>query len=150
VALGDIGGSARSEAGATVGELLVERLELTQPWYRTFTTARRAQRWIERMNKALHPSTRIEASSALMALPQLERAVALAAIVLAEGTPVVMLDQLDPFVNPEDEETFVRIVRELAAPTTTVVIGSPLPARRAPGDHIAIDLYSLSTEGLLR
>jgi RND superfamily putative drug exporter len=150
VALGDIGGSARSEAGATVGELLVERLELTQPWYRTFTTARRAQRWIERMNKALHPSTRIEASSALMALPQLERAVALAAIVLAEGTPVVMLDQLDPFVNPEDEENFVRIVRELAAPTTTVVIGSPLPARRAPGDHIAIDLYSLSTEGLLR
>jgi RND superfamily putative drug exporter len=150
VALGDIGGSARSEAGATVGELLVERLELTQPWYRTFTTARRAQRWIERMNKALHPSTRIEASSALMALPQLERAVALAAIVLVEGTPVVMLDQLDPFVNPEDEENFVRIVRELAAPTTTVVIGSPLPARRAPGDHIAIDLYSLSTEGLLR
>jgi RND superfamily putative drug exporter len=159
VALGDIGASPRSESGATVGELLVERLELTQPWYRAFSTARRAERWIERMNVAL-AGTRIGAASTLTALPQLERAVALAAIVIAEGTPVVMLDHLEPFVDPDDEATFVRIVRDLAPPSATIVVGTPLPARLTPAEHLTIDLYSLphlgitpdnlTTEGLLR
>ena len=30
-----------------------------------------------------------------------------AAVALAERTPVVMLDQLDPFANPEDEAAFM-------------------------------------------
>ena len=91
-----------------------------------------------------------------MELPQLERAVALAAVALAERTPVVMLDQLDSFASVPDEAAFVTAVATLAPATTTVLIGTPLPARAVfTGDAgrrslIEIDLYSLSQIGLSR
>lgn len=157
VALADVGGAQRTETSLTVGQLLAERIEMTQPWYRLFATNRSARRWLERINWVLGPDrTRVAAWSTLTELPQLERAVALACVALAERTPLVMLDQLDSFASGEDEAAFVTAVRALAPATTTVVIGTPLPARIASmgdtGDRpfVEIDLYSLSQEGLVR
>ena len=158
VALADVGGAQRSETSVTVGELLTERLEMTLPWYRALTTRRARMRWLVRANGALRQATgrecvEITAQSTLISLPQLERAVALATVALAERTPVVMLDQLDPFANPEDEEAFVAALRALAPAQTTLVIGTPVPARASSlttaGDRpvVEIDLYALALEG---
>jgi RND superfamily putative drug exporter len=154
VALADVGGVQRSEVSVTVGELLVERLEMTLPWYRLFRTNRSAKRWLARVNSVLGTeATQVRADSTLMQLPQLERAVALAAVALAERTPVVMLDQLDPFANPEDEVAFVAAIDTLAPATTTLVLGTPVPARATEvtvaRQRVDIDLYSLS-EGLVQ
>ena len=157
VALADVGGSQRAETSVTIGELLSERIEMTQPWYRFFTTNRVARRWLDRVNSVLGPDrATVRADSTLVELPQLERAVALASVALAEGTPVVMLDQLDTFASEADEAAFVAAIRSLAPATTTVVIGTPVPARALstgdPGDRhiVEISLYSLTTEGLVR
>jgi len=161
VALADVGGIQRAETTVTVGELLTERLELTQPWYRMFSTRRSVERWLSRVNSVLTEATGrqtvpVMAASTLVELPQLERAVALASVALAERTPVVMLDQLDSFAESQDEAAFVAAVQKLAPASTTVVIGTPVPARaaglRAAGDRplVEIDLYTLSPKGLVR
>ncbi len=155
VALADIGGSQRSETSVTVGELLVERLEMTLPWYRVFRARRSARQWVEQVNAVLPVgSTTVRLHSTLVALPQLERAVALATVALCERTPVVMLDQLDPFANPEDEVAFVAALTALAPATTTLVLGTPVPARATDTEssrpRVDIDLYSLSPEGLVK
>ena len=170
VALADIGGSQSSESGVTIGELLDERLELTQPWYRMFTITRQSQRWLDRMNAVLGEGRRkVQRDSTLVGLPQLERAVALATVAIAERPTVVMLDQLDAFADPRDETAFVAAVCSLANATTVIVIGTP-PASRlgrtasfanATGgrEHIDLDLSrqldlpesrQLSTEGVVR
>jgi RND superfamily putative drug exporter len=161
VALADIGGVDPADATVTVGELLDERLEMTQPWYRVFRSRGASQRWLGRVNSTLSSvSTRetvvVRASSTLVELPQLERALALAVIALAERTPVVMLDQLDSFASEDDEAAFLAAIRQLAPATTTVVLGTPSPARSAiRGDDdsrtlIEIDLYSVSKKEALR
>jgi len=154
VALADVGGAQRTETSVTIGELLTERLEMTQPWYRFFTTARSARRWLDRVNAVLGDDrATVRKSSTLVELPQLERAVALASVALAERTPIVMLDQLDSFASDEEETAFVSAVARLAPATTTVVIGTPIPSRCgtvADRTVVAIDLYSLSSEGFVR
>ena len=158
VALGDVGGAQRTETSVTIGELLVERLEMTQPWYRLFSTNRSAQRWLDRVNSVLTDVTgggtaTVRRTSTLVELPQLERAVALASVALAERTPIVMLDQLDSFASSGDEEAYVAAISRLAPATTTLVIGTPVPSRatdiRSDRPLVAIDLYELS-EGLVR
>jgi len=157
VALADVGGMERSETSVTVGELLSERLELKQPWYRMWFTARRARGWLERVNSVLGAErVTVRASSTLVELPQLERSVALAAIALAERTPVVMLDQLDSFASTDDEQAFIEAVHLLAPATTTIVVGTPIPARAIEPAHtgtrplVVIDLYSLTTAGTVK
>ena len=143
VALADLGGVERAETSVTVGELLVERLELTQPWWRQFVTRRRAQMWLERINSVLAASTGrvvvpVRAASTLVELPQLERAVTLAALALAERTPIVLLDQLDAFATDADEHVFFAAVRALAPATTTVMVGVSSPPRTHPDTiHLA-------------
>jgi putative drug exporter of the RND superfamily len=160
VALADVGGATRTETSVTIGELLSERLEMTQPWYRFLTTARSAHRWLDRVNAVLGDDrATVRMSSTLVELPQLERAVALASVALAERTPIVMLDQLDPFGNDEQEAAYVSAIARLAPATTTLVIGTPFPSNCdtvADRAVVAVDLYllpkegSLSQEGLVR
>jgi RND superfamily putative drug exporter len=154
VALADVGGASRGQATVTIGELLTERIEMTQPWYRFLSTGRSARRWLERVNSVLGEGrATVRPESTLVELPQLERAVALASVALAERTPIVMLDQLDPFVSDDDETAFVAAVARLAPSTTTLVIGTPIPSRGEPvADRalVSVDLYSLSSEGLVR
>ena len=134
---------------------------MTLPWYRAFSANRSAVRWLARVNTALgaasgRTTVPVRASSTLTELPQLERAVALAAVALAERTPVVMLDQLDSFAIEHDEVAFFTAVLQLAPATTTVVMGTPIPARAtsvgSTGSRalVEVDLYSLSPEGLVR
>ncbi len=158
VALADVGGVQRSETSVTIGELLTERIEMTQPWYRLLTTRRTAQRWLDRVGMVLadvagRPTTTVRLTSTLVELPQLERAVALATVALAERTPIVMLDQLDAFASSDDEAAFIAAISRLAPATTTLVVGTPLPARATAlvteRELIDVDLYSL-TEGLVR
>ena len=135
VAMADVGGLERGESSVTLRELLEERMRFTQPWYRSFTSWRRVQRWIARINASLAAVTTdavtVEGSSVVTQLPQRERAVALAAVALAEGTPVVMLDQLDTFAEPADETAYLRAVCRLAPASTTVIVGMPQPVRFA-------------------
>ncbi|MCU1524395.1 MAG: family transporter, partial [Microbacteriaceae bacterium] len=94
VAMADVGGLERAETSVTLGELLDERLRLTQPWHRIWRGRRRAHGWIARINSVLadvapSDAVAVGAGSTLTELPQRERAIALATIALAEGTPVV-------------------------------------------------------------
>ena len=133
VAMADVGGTQRGASDATLRELIDERLRLTQPWYRALTGWHRVQRWIARANAALAAVTTdavvLTGNTIVAQLPQRERAVALAAIALAEGTPVVMLDQLDTFSSAADETAYIRAVSRLAPQTTTIVVGTPEPIR---------------------
>ena len=133
VAMADVGGLVRDDSSVTVRELIEERMRFTQPWYRSFTSWRRVQRWIARINASLAAVTTdslvVDGDSVISQLPQRERAVALAAVALSEGTPVVMLDQLDTFAEPADEIAYLRAVCRLASATTTIVVGTPHPLR---------------------
>jgi RND superfamily putative drug exporter len=133
VALADLGGGESRRTAVTIGELLRERIELTQPWYRTFATRRGIRTWLERINDvgartAVLPVERVAASDTLATLPQFERAIALAAVAFAERTPVVMLDQPDAFTL-EQEAAFLRAIDALAPPRTTVLLGTPVAPR---------------------
>ncbi|MDM4762667.1 MMPL family transporter [Galbitalea sp. SE-J8] len=151
VALADVGGSTRPEVTVTVGQLLRERLELTLPWYRAFATRRVIRARLAEVNRvaadvAGRPLTPITLASTLEALPQFERALALTIVALAERAPVVMLDQLDAFQEP-DERAYLAAVDRLAAAATTVVIGTPLVLRDATEvvrPVVPIDLYALA------
>ena len=148
VALADLGAGERSGASATIGDLLDERLEVTLPWYRMWRTASGSRAWLERINDATPDgATIVLASSTLVQLPQLERAIALAALALAERTPVVMLDQLDAFAGSGDEAAFFVALDLLAPTSTTLVVGTPVPARALdiPTDRqlVVVDLYQL-------
>jgi len=149
VALADIGGTSRAEATVTVGELLTERLEMTQPWYRMWRTRSRTRAWLERINSVIRQvggEVYVTAQSSIVELPQRERAIALAAVALAERTPVVMLDQLDAFATSDDQDAFIRALDLLSHSSTTIVIGTPIPARAidisvSVRPVIIVDLY---------
>jgi len=152
VALEDVGGSDRSELSLSVGQLLVERIRLTQPWYRA-GASRRAHGWIDRVNEVLGSGRQITARTPLEELPQLERAVALSAVALAERTPVVMLDLLDAFADPHEEVDFLVAIDRLAPHSTTVVIGTPVHPRAFAHTDVGravavVNLYDLATPTL--
>ncbi len=150
VAMAELGGFERSDIQVTLGELLTERLQLTQPWYRAFFVQRRVHRLVDRLREAM-PGADFSEYSRPQQLPQLERAVSLALVAIAERTPVVMLDQLDPFGSSADECTFVTAICALADRGTTIVLGTPVPMRADSATDaigrpvVSIDLYSLSS-----
>lgn len=150
--MADVGGGQRGAGEATLRELIEERMRLTQPWYRALTGWRRVQRWIARANHALAAVTTdavtLTGDTVVTRLPQRERAVALAAVALAEGTPVVMLDQIDTFAVAADETAYIRAVSRLAPPTTTIIIGTPVPVR--PTSTTTSDGRPLGTVDLSR
>ncbi|PJJ71299.1 RND superfamily putative drug exporter [Diaminobutyricimonas aerilata] len=156
VALGELGAPRHGELRPTVGELLAERVRMTRPWYRSGRADPAVESWVSRINDALGPLARVYVRSddAVDQLPQLERAVALAAVALTERAPVVMLDQLDAFAAPDDADAFLRAVSVLAPAATTIVIGTPVPARALsapPGrETISLDLYDLDRSEALR
>ena len=160
VALEDIGGSDRAEVRVGVGELLVERLRMTQPWYRMFTVNRRARTWLARINAVLSTGTgaatgtvSVTGTSTVDQLHQLPRAVALSAVALAEHTPVVMLDLMDAFADPREEARFLCALDQLAPATTTIVLGTAIAPRDFDATTVArrvivIGLDSLAAENV--
>jgi RND superfamily putative drug exporter len=152
VALEDIGGTDRAEVRVGIAELLVERLRLTQPWYRAFSVHRRARTWIDRVDAVLGAGHAIAARSTIDQLPQLERAVALTAVALAEHTPVVMLDLFDNFADRADVARFLVALDCLAPATTTIVLGAPgqaeptpIPSLRREVEFLNLDELAAST-----
>jgi RND superfamily putative drug exporter len=135
VALEDVGGSDRAEVRVSVADLLQERSRLTQPWYRAAGSRRRAKVWIERINSVLEDSS-VNPRTTIEQLPQLQRAVALAAVALAESTPIVVLDLLDAFGDPRDEDTFLRAIDQLAPASTTLLVA--LPARERDPEALSL------------
>ena len=160
VAIADLSGPSRAGVTATLGDLLEERIRLTSPWYLAPVARRRAQARAGRVTGALQGSGRqtvpVDASTRVESLPQLERAVALAAVALSERTPVVLLDALDPFADPLDARAFLLALDRLAPSATTVVVGMPgLHRVAAPGARIRVlgiraHDSSLHTEGAPR
>ena len=73
----------------------------------------------------------VTAQSTPQELPQRERAIALAAVALSEGTPVVVLDLLDSFASPTDEEAFLVAVCDFAPATTTLLLFTQATIRSA-------------------
>jgi RND superfamily putative drug exporter len=128
VALEDVGGTDRAEVRVGIADLLVERLRLTQPWYRVWSSRHRARVWLERANAVLDGSP-ISRDATIEQLPQLHRAVALASVAFAELTPIVMLDVLDAFADAADEVAFLAAIDQLAPATTTVFVGLPASPR---------------------
>jgi len=161
VAIAELSGPARAGVTATLGELLEERLRLTSPWYLAPIARRRARIRAGRVSGALQGFDRqtvpVDASTRVESLPQLERAVALAAVAMSERTPVVLLDALDPFADPQDARGFLLALDRLAPSGTTVVVGVPglhpladaTPPRIRALSIRAHDL-SVSTEGAPR
>ena len=155
VALEDIGGTDRAEVRVGIAELMVERLRLTQPWYRAFAVYRRARTWLARVDAVLGDGRAIPVHASIEQLPQLQRAVALSAVALAEHTPVVMLDLLDAFADPGDEAEFLLALNRLAPATTTIVLGTPRPPHSAfPRDYgreiLNLDLDELAASAPTR
>jgi RND superfamily putative drug exporter len=154
VALADLSGPGRAEIEVSLGELLEERVRLSSAWYLAPIAARRASARAGRVNGALQGLGRtpvpVDAFTHVERLPQLERAVAMAAVALSERTPVVLLDALDAFSDPQDARAFLLALDRLAPATTTVVVGMPglqLVAESTPSRIRALDLAS---EGVLR
>ncbi|WP_165066552.1 MMPL family transporter, partial [Marisediminicola senii] len=146
VAIADTGRSDRGDGEVTIGELISERLELTGSVFRSGSLRSQAAAWTQLVTEAIERSAATRTAGAHAAqgaartpvavtpdtlvsqLPQLERAVALAAAAIAERTPVVMLDLSDPFADPADTATFLDIVSRLAPVSTTVIVGSSATA----------------------
>jgi len=161
VARAEVAGAPHSEGPLSLRAILQERLEMTQPLRRSLRTSARVRDWIRRIDGALADATSrravpITAATNISALPQLERAVALAAVALAEGTEIVFLDRFDRFASDEDEATFMTVVGRLAGDTTTIIFGTDSAGTIASSiDHgeravILVDLYTRAPEGLLR
>ena len=160
VAMINVGGLERTVGNLTFGELLEERLRITLPWYRTWHSGRVAARWVRDVNAALvakrAAASKLSAGSNLQQLPQLERAVALACVALAERPAIVMLELQDAFSSADDEAAFLDAVCSLAPAETTILLGTSAP--RQPGRTtvggravITLDLESLArTTGTLK
>jgi RND superfamily putative drug exporter len=158
VAMADVGGLERAETSVTLGELLDERVRLTQPWHWLGGRGHRVDHWIARINSTLAEvasgdTVTVTSHSTLQELPQRERAIALATVALAEGTPVVVLDLLDSFASSNDEEVFLAAVSRLTPADTTLLFFTPTTVRAgAAADRplVIFDISTLDTRGALQ
>ncbi|QNO36972.1 MMPL family transporter [Protaetiibacter sp. SSC-01] len=134
VSFAEFGGAAR-EGELPLGELLAERLRLTGPWHGAFTARRRARAWVARIRDVIAASGSdavVGWSTTLASLPPVERGVATLGIALAERTPVVVLDSVDPLPGDDGGAAFLTAADRLAPASTTVVIGAADAHRVAP------------------
>ena len=129
VAIADLSRVDGPDAQTTFGELLEERMRITRQRLTPRARARLVDQWVDRVGATLAeiaPGTIPPSPASRIArLPQLERAVVLAAIALSEDTPIVILDLAEPFASVNEESAFLDSVASLARSSTTVVIGSP-------------------------
>lgn len=129
VAMADVGGLEREETEVTLGQLLTERLRLIQGQHRGASRRQRVHRLVDRINTVLVElapgAVQVTVNSTMQQLPQRERAIALAAVALAEQSPVVILDLLDSFAQPDEESVFIGAVCRLAPESTTLLVFTP-------------------------
>ena len=108
---------------ATVGQLLDERIRLTRT--RRDRGARQVHHWVQNINAALdavRPSERsIGTATPMASLGALEAAAVLVAAALAEGTPVIAIDQPDDFAATDG---LLAVAAIMAPPPVTIIAGA--------------------------
>lgn len=127
VGLIDVGAGQRHDLDRTVGEVLAERLELSQPWFRgRFGGAERA--WIDRINAALRATGTshrpIDAQTSVSSLSALGRATVLAASVLTERPAVLIVDLGDALPMDVRGRNIAQVLATLAPADTTIVLAA--------------------------
>lgn len=127
VGLIDVGAGQRHDLDRTVGEVLAERLELSQPWYRgRFGGAERG--WIARINAALRATGAshrpIDAQTSVSSLSALGRATVLAASVLTERPAVLIVDLGDALPIDVRGRNIAQVLATLAPADTTLVLAA--------------------------
>lgn len=142
VAMIDLGGVERTGVDPTLGELLKERLRVTLPWYRVWSSRVVAARWVRDLDGVLERfdsanRVRVSARSTLKSLPPLTRAIALASVALSEAPAVAILEIPDALTSDADSTALANAVVALAPPETTIVLSAPLPLRATETRHVS-------------
>jgi RND superfamily putative drug exporter len=127
VAMADLGRVDRVDAGVTVGDLLAERIELSEPMGRRRGARARQREWLARIEQAADAAgaRRIGADDPVGSLLPLERAIALTAVAASGRAPVLVLDVVDPFPDAAAERAFLAALPALVHESTTVLLGAP-------------------------
>lgn len=133
VAVADASDAESSDA--TLSELLRDHVRSTLPLRRTASASRVAARWVARASAAIGREGVFD-DTPLGRLDRRERAVALAVIALSEETPIVVVDIPDSFTDIDEGRLLLEALTHLAPADTTVVIGTPLPARALDGHAV--------------
>jgi RND superfamily putative drug exporter len=151
VALADCGEQGNSQG--TVGELLMERLRLGQPWYRSGSVGVVAADWISSINRALGARPLVTADSIISSLPGQVRATVLVAATLCERPGVVFVELGDGLPEPFLGRDLETVLGVLAPSATTVIVGAtafgadnPESTHDRPTQHV--DLDGLFDDGL--
>ena len=160
VAVTAIGGDSASdsvEGPLTVGELLRERMRLTQRSNQV--RAERVEHWVARITEVLRtadrlPAVPLSADTGVAELGEFDRAVVRAAAALAERAPVLMVDVADAFADSELSDGVVAAICALAPASTTVVVASAVPTRAVDVTGVTrpsstLDLYTTHRTGVL-
>ena len=144
VALADSGEPANSQG--TVGELLLERLRLGQPWYRAGSVGGAAADWISSINRARGARPLVTADSTISSLPGQVRATVLVAAALCERPGVVFVDLGDGLPEQDLGRDLETVLGVLVPSTTTVILGAaafgvdlPEVTHDRPTQHIDLD-----------
>lgn len=128
VGLIDVGAGQRHDLDRTVGEVLAERLELSQPWYRGRFGGGAERAWIERINAALRATGTshrpIDSETSISSLSALGRATVLAASVLTERPAVLIVDLGDALPVDARGRNIAQVLATLAAADTTIVLAA--------------------------
>jgi RND superfamily putative drug exporter len=127
VAMADLGRVDRVDAGVTVGDLLAERIDLTEPMGRRRGARARMGEWLARIEQATDAAgaRRVGADDPVGSLLPLERAIALTAVAASGRAPVLVLDVVDPFPDAAAERAFLAALPALVHESTTVLVGAP-------------------------
>jgi RND superfamily putative drug exporter len=128
VGLIDVGAGQRHDLDRTVGEVLAERLELSQPWYRGRFGGGAERAWIDRINAALRATGTslrpIDAETSISSLSALGRATVLAASVLTERPAVLIVDLGDALPVDARGRNIAQVLATLAPADTTIVLAA--------------------------
>ncbi|MEB0202188.1 MMPL family transporter [Cryobacterium sp. 5I3] len=147
VALADVGDSR--DNGLTIGELLAERLDLTQPRFRSRSRRGQLDGWIGRINRAIAhdraPVAPLTADTPVSSLSAVSRAAVLVAAALAERPGVVVIDLGEGLPADPAGLSIGVVVATLAPADTTLIIAaaSQHPLAAAGRAVLVVDLETL-------
>lgn len=140
VALVDIAAGEAAFGDRTVGEVLSERIDLGQPWYRARTIDAQARRWIDQVGIALADDTssdRVRSEAQISSLDRLERSAVLVAAGLAERPGILVVELGDDFDGDDSGDELMLLIGTLAPVGTTMVLtGSGLDAPERLGARL--------------
>jgi RND superfamily putative drug exporter len=151
ITLGSLSGA--TESGATVLELLRERVRLAGPWHHIGGAGRRAAGWVDHANRALVARGRaaLDPNATPELLPALQRAVFEATLAASSGSQVLALDL--PDVSDDTAAEMLLAVSDVVPPTSTVLLGVPADMQAAslpaPAARDVVTIH-LSRKALVR